>query len=526
MNIKDGIQGSLLFWALGRLGYIASNSRIFNINLNQGTRLKDTEKGTWIDTSAFYSLIRWLDSVLQRIEGLLYRSISRSRLLSWVVADRIREDKSRNDTSLLSSSILANSIGTLVKGLSFTDVLAVSIGFYMVIDYFIRRVPGLSVFGSVWDELLLIFAIFYVFLSRIRNSGRIKLNLTPMDLPVTIYLILGVSHVFIRALDLGVAVEGFRAVFQHILWYFAATQLIRDEDTAEKVVDGMIVMGLFLGLHAVYQYVMKVPMPGNWVDTAENITTRAYSIIGSPNILGVIFVLIINFAMARTLASKNWKHRAFYGGSALVMIAGLLFTMSRGAWLAFAFGVGIFTILLIPKLIIPLFGAGAGFVLFGGALSERLLYMMSPVYLMKSAAGGRLYRWAIGLELWTRNKLFGVGLGRFGGAVAINNRLAPFYLDNYYLKTLVEMGIYGVAALLFVIICFVVSSIKAIGNQHTINGRIMTIGLFSGAMGVLAQNFVENIFEVPGMVVYFWLTVALINAYGKSKIEVSDGRGN
>ena len=45
----------------------------------------------------------------------------------------------------------------------------------------------------------------------------------------------------------------------------------------------------------------------------------------------------------------------------------------------------------------------------------------------------------------------------------------------------------------------------------------MAIGLFSGAMGVLAQNFVENIFEVPAMVVYFYLAVALLNCYANEK---------
>lgn len=525
MNIKTGIRESFLFYLLGRLGYIASNSRIFNISLNQGNRLKASEKRSWMESSVFYRLMKWVDSILQKIDKWLFKAVSESTTISWIVTDRKKRAKVKEKT-VLSSSIIASPLTRVLKAFSFSDLLAVSIAFYMVIDYMVRRLPGISAIGSVWDELLLLFIIFFVVLIRVRSAGKIRFNLTPMDLPVIIYLILGISHVFIRALDLGVAIEGFRAVFQHILWYFAATQLIRDEDTAEKVVDGMILMGLFLGLHAVYQYVMKVPMPGNWVDTAEKITTRAYSIIGSPNILGVIFVLIINISMARTLSSKGWKRRIYYGGAALIMLAGLLFTMSRGAWLAFAFGVGIFTIILVPKLIVPLAGAGAGFVLFGGALSERLLYMMSPVYLMKSAAGGRLYRWAIGLELWTRNKLFGVGLGRFGGAVAINNRLAPFYLDNYYLKTLVEMGIYGVVSLLFVIICFVISSLRAIGNQHSIKGRIMTIGLFSGAMGVLAQNFVENIFEVPGMVVYFWLTVALINAYGKSRDTEAEGRGN
>lgn len=524
MNIKNSIQGSFFFGLLMKLGYLASHSKIFSISLKQESKLKGNIKGTWMDSSAFYQSISLLDGLLGKIDAWIYKGISGSILFSWVVSDH--RDRAQFNKRMYSSSLLVNSIGRLIGTFTFTDFLALSIGFYVVIDYVVRRLPVISALGSVWDELLLLFVVFYIVLSRVRSSGKIRLNLTPMDLPVIIYLILGTSHVLIRSLDLGVAIEGFRAVFQHILWYFAATQLVRDEETADKVVDGMILMGLFLGLHAIYQYIVKVPMPGNWVDTAENISTRAFSIIGSPNILGVIFVLLINFAIAKTLASKNIRNRIYYGSTSSIMLAGLLFTMSRGAWLAFAFALGIFTIVLVPKLVVPLAGAGAGFVLFGGGLSERLLYMLSPVYLMKSAAGGRLYRWAIGLELWSRNKLFGVGLGRFGGAVAMNNRLAPFYLDNYYLKTLVEMGIYGVAGLVFIIICFVLFSVRAISNQTTTKGRIMTIGLFSGAMGVLAQNFVENIFEVPGMVVYFWLTVALINAYGKTKENIQFGRGN
>jgi len=213
------------------------------------------------------------------------------------------------------------------------------------------------------------------------------------------------------------------------------------------------------------------------------------------------------------LTARSGIGKIYYGGVSLVMLAGLLFTMSRGAWLAFAFAAGIFVIILVPKLIIPFAGLGGAFILFGGTLSDRLLYMLSPVYLMKSAAGGRLYRWNIGLEIWRRDKTFGMGLGRYGGAVAMNNNLTPFYLDNYYLKTLTEMGIYGIAALLFVVISFVVSTARIIRSQKVLSHKIMVIGLFAGAMGVLAQNFVENIFEVPAMIAYFWITVALINTY-------------
>ena len=54
--------------------------------------------------------------------------------------------------------------------------------------------------------------------------------------------------------------------------------------------------------------------------------------------------------------------------------------------------------------------------------------------------------------------MLGFGLGRFGGAVAMQNKVIEetkdfsyFYMDNYYLKTLVEMGYLGLAALFFFI---------------------------------------------------------------------------
>ncbi|NLL81382.1 MAG: hypothetical protein GX231_03630, partial [Tissierellia bacterium] len=50
-------------------------------------------------------------------------------------------------------------------------------------------------------------------------------------------------------------------------------------------------------------------------------------------------------------------------------------------------------------------------------------------------------------------------------------------------------------------------------RQRDFNKRIVVIGMLSGCLGVLAQNFVENIFEVPAMIAYFWIFVALINTY-------------
>ncbi len=517
MGLKEAINKSLFIGLLMKIKYLASNSLIFNIRLNRNDPGEAKEYKSWIDNSLFYGILMELDRFIRKIEGEIYNGLSGSRLLGWILKKQKKDSESTKGSGILYNSKIFGGVSKALGSPTFTDLLMMLPVLYVAVDYVIRRLPVINMFGSVWDELLLLFMAGVFVIKRIASGGKIKYNFGPMDLPVIIYIVIGVSHILIKAPDLGIAIEGFRSVFQHILWYFIATQYIRTVRDSERVINVMLALGLFLGLHAVYQYITKVPMPGNWVDTAENITTRAFSIIGSPNILGVIFVLFIPIGVAMTLAARSNLHRLYYGGVSIIMIAGLLFTMSRGAWLAFAFAAAIFVIILVPRLIVPFAGLGGAFVLFGGALSERLLYMLSPVYLMKSAAGGRLYRWNIGMEIWRRDKLFGMGLGRYGGAVAMNNNLTPFYLDNYYLKTLTEMGIFGIAALAFVIVSFIVSTVRIIRSQTNLKYRIMVIGLFAGAMGVLAQNFVENIFEVPAMIAYFWITVALINTYSHKK---------
>ena len=511
MDIRKALRGSLFAGLLMKIKSIASHSIILNVDLKKDEG-RPREYNPWTKTGIYYSLMEKLDRLARGFESTVYKGLSGSALLGWTTRKKRSEDR-----GLIKDSLVVKSLDKALDSPAFTDLLMMLPVLYVVVDYLVRRLPLINRFGYLWDEILLILMVGVFVLKRVYSGGKIKYNFGPMDLPVVIYFVLGISHVLIKAPDLGIAIEGFRSVFQHILWYFIATQYVRTIRDAERVINVMLGLGLFLGLHAIYQYLVKVPMPGNWVDTAENISTRAFSIIGSPNILGVIFVLFIPMGVSMALKGKNRIQRLYYGGTSLIMLAGLMFTMSRGAWLAFAFAMAIFVVILVPKLIFPFAGLAGAFVLFGGALSERLLYMLSPVYLMRSAAGGRLYRWNIGMDIWRRNRTFGLGLGRYGGAVAMNNNLTPFYLDNYYLKTLTEMGVYGMGALIFVIMTFVVSTAKIIRGQSLLGNRIMVIGLFAGAMGVLAQNFVENIFEVPAMIAYFWITAALINTYGQDK---------
>ena len=134
----------------------------------------------------------------------------------------------------------------------------------------------------------------------------------------------------------------------------------------------------------------------------------------------------------------------------------------------------------------------------------------------------RLFRREAGLTLY--GPFGSLGLGRFGGAVAMQNKVIEetkdfsyFYMDNYYLKTLVEMGYLGLAFFILLLFGLVLWSLRSIGRTGYTKGdrtRVLAVSMFAGMCGVLVHCYFENIFEVPYMMAYFWSMAAAVMYLG------------
>ena len=88
-----------------------------------------------------------------------------------------------------------------------------------------------------------------------------------------------------------------------------------------------------------------------------------------------------------------------------------------------------------------------------------------------------------------------------------------FYMDNYYLKTLVEMGYIGLIFFIILLVGLVLWCLRSIGRtgyNQTDRTRVLAVSMFAGMCGVLVHCYFENIFEVPYMMAYFWSMAAAI----------------
>ena len=203
-----------------------------------------------------------------------------------------------------------------------------------------------------------------------------------------------------------------------------------------------------------------------------------------------------------------------------VMCFACLFTMSRGAWVGMAIAVVLF-ILLVDRRLFGLLLTACALLMFVPFVRTRISFLFTDEFVAASNNGGRSERWATGLALLnSADPWLGYGLGMFGGAIAMQTQIMDwieyFYMDNYYLKILVEMGYVGLASFAVMMLTLVWTGNRTLfrlrGQRRHMEGTLYPLcaGMFAGLCGVLAHCFFENIFEQPYMMVYFWTIAAML----------------
>ena len=94
-------------------------------------------------------------------------------------------------------------------------------------------------------------------------------------------------------------------------------------------------------------------------------------------------------------------------------------------------------------------------------------------------------------------------------------------MDNYYLKTAVEMGIFGLTALVILMYNTVMWCSRAISKINDIAQKDWARGITASLVGIVMYNFTENMLEIPLISSYFWMLagVVMFLAYGRSQSE-------
>lgn len=253
---------------------------------------------------------------------------------------------------------------------------------------------------------------------------------------------------------------------------------------------------------------------------------RIIGTIGHPVVLGSYLVLVLPVSISAALSAKNWRARAFLSVGTLSVLAALVLTFTRGAWLAALISLGVYLklrgtrhLLALPLVVALLVAAVLSFSGVSEVVVERALDTYQ-YYVLNFASTTRGAAYAYTATIANKHPLMGLGTGMYRFAAYDLRRTldipTPLGVldtpDNMYLVWLAENGVMGLCAAVFVLAALLRHLWRA-GKVHgDCAQRDLTWGAIAAVVGLCVNMLTVDVlyFHVTRMV--FWIMMGLMVA--------------
>lgn len=345
---------------------------------------------------------------------------------------------------------------------------------------------------------------------------------TPLDLPLALLLGLGIIGVAVsneRTTSISVYAEwvGGAALYYGIVNSTTPTRmplLVRMLLVLGVVMAGVGLLGVnfsdkFLPV-AIYPFLPKVDF--------SFLNPRGFA----PNIVAGAIAPIVPLALAWTTMQGRVR-RAVLTGTALVLLAVIILTQSRGALLGLVVAFGILSVWHVPRLIwlapVVALVLVLGLIYIGPAhLAEIVLVSDS-----NGSAGGRLELWDRALRMFQDFPFTGIGLGTFESTVLTlfpllqNNPGAPVpHAHNLYLEMGADFGVGGFVAFLGLVTAALGTAMQNVKRARTRFDSVLAIGLLAGYVTFLLHSVLDAVAVSTKVAVVIWMLLALIVAQART----------
>jgi O-antigen ligase len=254
--------------------------------------------------------------------------------------------------------------------------------------------------------------------------------------------------------------------------------------------------------------------------------TRARGLFSIYMTLAGVLSLVLLVTLPRLLpgASGRWR----LAGPWLVMLGGLLYTYTRGAWVGFATG----TLTMVATIRRGRWMLVTGLLVLAGSalmapdeMRRRVFSMANPD---EAGARERVYMWRSGLAMWGERPVLGVGPGgvkrdypRYAMPEAFKKRTS--HVHSTPLQILVERGLLGLAAWLAIWAGFLARCIGLLRRlpREAHAARALVAGSLAAIAGFLVAGLTEYNFGDAEVAMVAWSVMALPWAVEAKKADPS-----
>ena len=359
-----------------------------------------------------------------------------------------------------------------------------------------------------------------------------KLFWPPLAWAVAAFLLYAVLRYHAATVEYTARGELLRVALYAVVFFVVANNLNRSH-SANWVVGAMLAVAAFAAMYGIYQALTKSSLVWNFVRW-EGYLGRGSGTYICPNHLAGWLELTLPLGLAYLLAGRlNHLARILVGYAVLVMLAGLVATASRGAWVATALALlGFFAVLLsqrgqrVPALLLLLLLAGAAtwLVLEARTTSERVRQVLG----LEQLEDARLHIWPAAVKIWQANYWWGAGPAHFDHLFRIYRdphvQARADRVHNDYLNTLADWGVVGavLVAVAFVLLFWGVvrtwPHVQREGDDfrsRQSNRMAFVLGGTVGVVALLLHGATDFNFHIPANALAAVTLMALLAAHGR-----------
>lgn len=303
-----------------------------------------------------------------------------------------------------------------------------------------------------------------------QGKSQISLGYEPFTLLLLLFVALLLASVFVADFAALAFWQSFRFVELLILYFLVVNQVLPVRKILWFLIGGFAFQSVLACLQYIFQGSVGLSFLGEpflsadtpgvaKFDFGESKIVRAYGTLPHPNVLGGLLVLVLLWGstlLRKTFGENLRKKFLWMAGIAVLLLAGLLLTFSRSAFLALAAGVLVFFSLSEKKVRFRYLALGASVMLFLVVLFQIQGPLMERFLLQDLNTGGaateRLAYLRISRTMFLTEP-FGVGLGHFTLVMQSFSdiKMAPWLLQpvhNVFLLILNEAGVLAEMAFL------------------------------------------------------------------------------
>ena len=280
-----------------------------------------------------------------------------------------------------------------------------------------------------------------------------------------------------------------------------------------QLIGAFLGVSLLVSVIGLAQKIFGVTAEGIWVDPKQfpDIKVRVFSTLVNPNILAGYLVLVIAYSTAffnQTKAYKKWRLAFLVTG--LLAALCLLYTYSRGNWVACAVMLLAFCVLFCRKAFIPILGGGAAVLATGGtAVLHRLASIQGGYGGDTSIALRMAYlkstKWII--------EEFPLGVGWYGyrfvyptyNFYLADKSVIMYHCHNIFLNIWAELGAHGLLAFLVVWWgIFLPAAWRLAYHGRSLWLKAMGRGYVLATVGIIIGGLTDHVYFNTQMGLCFW----------------------